>query len=129
MLVVLLMAIVAAIAIPQMLKGRTAGSETSVISCLRTLIAANRKYHSRFRTYAGSLTDLFDEGYIDSVFVSGTKAGSCFAYTGGANTWKCSADPEKPGITGDYCVFVDQTGVIRLSWTGTASSSDPPIDY
>ena len=65
------MAIVAAIAIPQMLKGRTAGSETSVISCLRTLIAANRKYHSRFRTYAGSLTDLFDEGYIDSVFVSG----------------------------------------------------------
>ena len=128
MLVVLLLAIVAAIAIPHMLKGRTAGSEASVINCLQTLIAVNRKYHSRFTTYAGSLTDLFDDGYIDTVFVSGTKAGYCFAYTGGANTWKCSADPEKPGYTGDYCLFVDQTGVIRVNWIGAASSSDPPID-
>ena len=128
MIVVAIIAIIAAIAIPSLLNARKAGNEASAISSLRTLTTVNEQYRTRFQAYAGALTNLSAENYIDSVLGAGSKSGYAFTYAGGTNTWNCSADPQTAGTTGDRYFFVDQTGVIRFSSTGTATSASAPID-
>jgi prepilin-type N-terminal cleavage/methylation domain-containing protein len=128
MIVVAIIAIIAAIAIPSLLNARKAGNEASAISSLRTLTTVNEQYRTRFQAYAGSLANLQTLGYIDSVLGSATKSGYTFGYTGGTNTWSCTATPTTAGTTGDRYFFVNQSGVIRFSSTGTATSASPPID-
>ena len=128
MIVVAIIAIIAAIAIPSLLNARKAGNEASAISSLRTLTTVNEQYRTRFQAYAGSLANLSAESYIDSVLGSGTKSGYLFTYSGSTNTWTCTGSPTTAGTTGDRYFFVDQTGVIRFSSTGTATSTSPPID-
>lgn len=128
MIVVAIIAIIAAIAIPSLLNARKAGNEASAISSLRTLTTVNEQYRTRFGDYASQLNDLSTEGYIDSVLGSASKSGYTFTFTGGSNTWDCSAVPTDPGTTGDRGFFVDQSGVIRFDSSGTADSTSPPID-
>ncbi|MBN1442987.1 MAG: prepilin-type N-terminal cleavage/methylation domain-containing protein [Planctomycetes bacterium] len=128
MIVVAIIAIIAAIAIPSLLNARKAGNEASAISSLRTLTTVNEQYRTRFGRYPGAIGDLSTASYIDSVLGSGLKAGYAFGFVGGQNTWACTANPSDPGTTGDRYFFVNQSGVIRFSSTGTASSADPPID-
>lgn len=128
MIVVAIIAIIAAIAIPSLLNARKAGNEASAISSLRTLTTVNEQYRTRFQSYAGSLANLSAENYIDNVLGSGTKSGYTFGFAGAVNTWACTADPVTAGTTGDRYFFVDQSGVIRFSSTGTASATSSAID-
>ncbi|HLU48157.1 MAG TPA: prepilin-type N-terminal cleavage/methylation domain-containing protein [Planctomycetota bacterium] len=128
MIVVAIIAIIAAIAIPSLLKARIAGNEASAISSLRTLTTVNEQYRTRFGEYADALGSLSTTGYIDTVLSSGTKSGFTFAYTGGTDTWNCTADPTTVGTTGDRFFYADQTGVIRVNQSGTAGDTDPPIE-
>jgi prepilin-type N-terminal cleavage/methylation domain-containing protein len=128
MIVVAIIAIIAAIAIPSLLNARKAGNEASAISSMRTLTTVNEQYRTRFQSYAGSLANLSASGYIDSVLGSGTKSGYGFTYAGAANTWTTSTVPTTAGTTGDRGFFVDQSGVIRFSASGAATSASNPID-
>ena len=98
------------------------------MSGLKTLTTVNEQYRARFQTYAPSLADLEAEHYIDKLLGSGTKSGYTYAYRAGEKTWSCAADPAVPRVTGDRYFFVDESGVIRVSATGTANSDDGPID-
>ena len=128
MIVVAIIAIIAAIAIPSLLNARKAGNEASAISSLRTLTTVNEQYRTRFGDYSDSMTSLSAEGYIDSVLGAASKSGYTFTYAGGTNTWTTSTVPTTAGTTGDRGFFVDQSGVIRFTSSGTASSTSPPID-
>lgn len=129
MIVVAIIAIIAAIAIPSLLNARKAGNEASAISSLRTLTTVNEQYRTRFQEYSSDLANLNTNDYIDSVLSSGVKSGYTFAYTStSANTWSCVADPSVAGTTGDRYFFADQTGVIRFSSTGSATTASNPID-
>ena len=128
MIVVAIIAIIAAIAIPSLLNARKAGNEASAISSLRTLTTVNEQYRTRFGAYAGTLANLTAEGYIDSVLGNKSKSGYSFTYTGGVNTWSCDTAPHVFKTTGDRYFFVDSSGVIRFSSTGTATSASAPID-
>jgi len=128
MIVVAIIAIIAAIAIPSLLNARKAGNEASAISSLRTLTTCCEQYRTRFQSYPSGLTALSTERYIDNVLGSGTKSGYSFSFAGAANTWLCSSTPTATGTTGDRYFFVDQSGVIRFSSTGAATSSSPAID-
>lgn len=128
MIVVAIIAIIAAIAIPSLLNARKAGNEASAISSLRTLTTVNEQYRTRFQSYSSSLANLSTERYIDNVLGAGAKSGYTFTFTGATNTWSCTSSPTTPGTTGDRYFFVDQSGVIRFSSTGTAASTNPAID-
>ncbi|MBI4602874.1 MAG: pili assembly chaperone, partial [Planctomycetes bacterium] len=95
---------------------------------LRTLCTVNEQYRTRFQSYSTSLGNLSTTGYIDSVLGSGTKSGYGFAYSGGTNTWTCAATASTAGTTGDRGFFANQTGVIRFSASGTATSASAPLD-
>ena len=128
MIVVAIIAIIAAIAIPSLLAARISGNEASAVSSLRTISTVNEQYRTRFGVYAGALGDLNAEKYIDSVLGGGTKSGFGFTYAGTAITWDLRADPSTPGRTGDRYFFIDESGVIRFSTTGTADATSNPID-
>ena len=130
MIVVSIIAIIAAIAIPSLLAARISGNEASAISSLRTLSTVQEQYRTRFGQYSSSLGDLNTAGYVDNVLGTGTKSG--YNFTGmsatGNTAWSVNADPSTPGTTGERGFFVDQTGVIRFVTSGSAGPGSTPID-
>ncbi|MGE3164331.1 MAG: type IV pilin protein [Planctomycetota bacterium] len=130
MIVVAIIAIIAAIAIPSLLNARMSGNEASAISSLRTLTTVNEQYRTRFGEYAGDLTDLVAEDYIDSVLAAGTKSGYDFTYTlASASQWNVVSVPSDVGTTGERGFRVDESGVIRFSSDGTdPGATGSPLD-
>ena len=84
LIVVVIIGIIAAIAIPNLLASRRAANEGSAISALRTLHGANSTYAATYGqgNYAPALTNLnVNTGLIDAVLASGTKSGYAFNTT------------------------------------------------
>src|SRR5215210_32141 len=88
LIVVVIIGIIAAIAIPNLLAARRAANEGSAVSSLRTLHGANVTYQSTAGngTFAASLAALNTAGLIDTVFSSAAasanaKSGYFYTYT------------------------------------------------
>lgn len=128
MIVIAVIAIVLAIAIPSLMSSRKSANETSAIASLRTLASANNQYKTRFKSYSNSLNNLRASGFIDTVLASGTKSGYRFTYSGNANTWSTRANPTQTGTTGNRGFFIDDRGVIRFVASGNATSTSAPIN-
>jgi type IV pilus assembly protein PilA len=111
LIVVAIILIIAAIAIPNLLRSRMAAS----LAALGTSGAA---------TSASS--DL-----IDSVLAAGTKSGYGFVFAGDGKTpsngYKITADPTSRGTSGQRGFYTDQSGVIRNDPTTTATSASLPL--
>ena len=139
LIVVVIIGIIAAIAIPNLLASRRAANEGSAISSLRTLHGAQMTYAatSGNQQFAGataggvpgapgtvSLTQLADVNLIDPVLASGTKSHYTFAGERGVGLPGSSGDPatfyftvfpnSSTGITqtGSRRFGVDTPGVI-----------------
>src|SRR5262245_5614360 len=78
MLVVAVMSIIMAMAIPSFLNTRIAANESSAIATMRAVVTSNEQYRTRFQSYASALTDLWAEGYIDATVANPFKAGYTF---------------------------------------------------
>lgn len=130
LIVVVIIGIIAAIAIPNLLASRRAANEASAISSLRTLTSAQATYQSTVGggQYASSLSDLSSAGLIDSVLGGGTKSG--YNFSGGAVSgqprfyYTHTATPVVHGTglsgTGTRSFATLESGVIYFNNTGTA---------
>jgi len=143
LIVVAIILIIAAIAIPNLLRSKLNANEASAVHSLRTLNTACANYASTYGTgYPAALSNLGPAvvpsaaaaDLIDSTLASGIKSGYTFIYTAGpagvggvVNTYTITADPTSRGNTGQRGFFTDQTFVIRANSTGTASATDPPL--
>jgi len=132
MIVVAVVAIVMAVALPFIQNARIGANEGSAVSSLKALVSANLTYKTRFRTYASALSDFSDVGLIDEVLGAADgppgKSGYTFTYNGGASTFEVNAAPALPGSSGIRYFFVDTSGVIRFREDAAATVSDDPID-
>jgi prepilin-type N-terminal cleavage/methylation domain-containing protein len=150
LIVVAIILIIAAIAIPNLLRSRMAANEASAVGSIRTLNTAEVTYSSAY-TDVGFTTTLANLGpgsntctgatgatstgacLIDNVLGGGTKSGYTFALSsiGAASTpqytFAVNANPVTPGTSGQRSFYSDQTGVIRYNQTGAAGSSDSPL--
>jgi len=145
LIVVAIILIIAAIAIPNLLRSRIAANQASAVGSLRTINTCEITYASTYNTgysatlkalgppAAGSQATPTSAGLIDEVLAAGTKSGYSFTYTAGTavsgsiNTYGLTANPITVGTTGQNYYFTDQTAVIRQNTSATASSSDSPI--
>lgn len=144
LIVVAIILIIAAIAIPNLLRSRIAANQASAVGSLRTINTAQITYASTYNTgYSSTLAQLgpgtsttptaSEAGLIDSVLAGGVKSGYSFDYTPGTavggriDTYELRANPTTPGTTGTNYYFTDQSGVIRQNSTGTAGATDSPI--
>jgi len=146
LIVVAIILIIAAIAIPNLLRSRIAANQASAVGSLRTLNTAEITYSSTYNVgFSYSLAYLAPTanattnptstaaGLIDSILSGGAKSGYSFTYAPGAsdstgriNTYNFTAVPITSN-TGTNYYYTDQSGVIRQNSTVTASSTDSPI--
>ena len=127
MLVVAVIAIITAMAIPGILNARIAANESSAIATMRTVATVNEQYRVRFQSDPGAITDLSALEYIDPAVASPTKAGYTFSYSGGVNTYTFRGDPTNPGQSGYRYFYVDPSGVIRYNTGVPAGPGDNPV--
>ena len=135
MIVVAIIALLAAIAIPNLLRARLNANESAAASQLKTITAASISFRSVNAVYPADLNTLgtATPAYIDTVLGCATqpcgKQGYSFALTGSTNTFTATARPQIYQTTGVRSFFVDDSGVIR--WTdvnAAAGSTDSPLD-
>jgi type IV pilus assembly protein PilA len=138
LIVVAIIGIIAAIAVPNLLASRRAANEGSAIGSMRSLNTAEAQYFSTTgaSTSYADLTALNTGGLIDSVLSSGTKSGYTFTVAptagaaGAAPTFTSNADPVSTGLTGtgtrSFCS--DQAMVIYgKAGAGCVVGTDTPI--
>ena len=137
LIVVAIILIIAAIAIPNLLRSKMAANESSAVGSLRTINTSSVAFSTTYGNYPTKLADLGPStsptstaaDLIDSALVTGTKSGYAFSYTasGTSQQYSIIASPVTAGVTGQRYFFTDQSGVIRVNLTATATSTDIPI--
>jgi type IV pilus assembly protein PilA len=134
LIVVAIILIIAAIAIPNLLKSKMAANESSAVGSIRTINTGEVTYAAGCPNvgYTPDLLSLNTGGgcpsglnIIDNVLATGTKSGYVFAYatpgpdaSGITNLYTITATPAVIGTTGQRQFFSDQTGVVRYALTG-----------
>jgi type IV pilus assembly protein PilA len=145
LIVVAIILVIAAIAIPNLIASRMAANESSAAQQTRAITTAEVVYTTQYNIgFAGALTYLGDGGgvavsstnasLIDSVLAGGAKSGYSFTYAPlnpdaatHYQSFSLNANPLNPGHSGRRYFFTDQTAVIRVNNTGPASGTDPSI--
>ena len=145
LIVVAIILIIAAIAIPNLLRARISANEASAVASLRTINSAQISYNSAYPTvgFAATLSALGGTScsppttssacLIDTQLASGTKSGYTFTMSGATGTpnaaYQVRADPLVPNQTGTryFCSFAD--GVIRFGSSSltTCDSNATPL--
>jgi type IV pilus assembly protein PilA len=144
LIVVAIILIIAAIAIPNLLRSRMAANEASAVGSLRTINTAEVTYATAYPT-EGFSADLKSLGgaapcgpaavatgcLIDEVLsVTAKKSGYTFAAPGtGAIprvAYTATGVPTIVGSSGQRAFFTDQSGVIRYDTTGAGADAASP---
>jgi prepilin-type N-terminal cleavage/methylation domain-containing protein len=126
LIVVVIIGIIAAIAIPNLLAARRSANEGSAISSLRTLHGAQMTYQATTGggNYSADLATLSSGGLIDSVLGSGTKSGYTFtmdAVNASAGTPATFASMATP-VTGTGSITDTGTRDFSISTEGVLSA-------
>ena len=146
LIVVAIILIIAAIAIPNLMRSKMAANEASAVGSLRTINTAEVTYSTEFpATGFGPLASLGGVGctaatvatvaaacLVDNVLATGTKSGYVFVATaaGGppAVTYTSSANPQVPNQSGTREFCSDQSGVIYYGASaGTCVQGTNPL--
>lgn len=141
LIVVAIILIIAAIAIPNLLRARIAANEASASASVRSLATAEISYNSAYPAvgYSSNIGVLGGASpctpstltgcFIDNVLATGSKSGYQFTATGIGGvpntTFVAGGIPQKFNVTGvrDFCVVTD--GVLRIN-PGVAGALPPP---
>ncbi len=148
LIVVAIILIIAAIAIPNLLRSRIAANQASAVGSLRTINTCELTYQSTFNVgyssllsylgpSGGALPNSTAAGLVDSILAgvgnNSSKSGYNFVYspttdstTGRVVRYTLTADPQSTS-TGTNYYFTDETGIIRLNGTTVATATDSPL--
>jgi len=145
LIVVAIILIIAAIALPNFLRARMAANEAAAVENSRTITSAQVIYYTTYGVgFVQGLSNLQGPtsgnptstaaDLIDPVLATGTKNGYLFTYVptspdpnGYFQNYTLNADPVVPGVTGIRHFFTNEPAVIRWNLTAVASQSDPPL--
>ena len=129
LIVILIISVIAALAVPNLLKSKAAANEASAVSSVRTIVNCQFSYATRTGGYSNGLLTLGTSQLLDSVLGSGTKDGYTFASSvGGITSFTVNARPIVYGSSGSRSFFADESGVIRYTTADAdATSTDTPI--
>jgi prepilin-type N-terminal cleavage/methylation domain-containing protein len=145
LIVVAIILIIAAIAIPNFMRSRIAANQASAIESLRVISTAEVTYSTTYGTgFSTSLTLLAPPaagqpvtstaaGLIDEVLAGGYKSGYSFFYTptlienGTINGYTLNANPSTFGQTGGVYYYTDQSFLITANTTQQAASTDSAV--
>ena len=152
LIVVAIILVIAAIAIPNLMRSKAAANQASAVGSLHVMNTAEATYSSTYGGYTPTLGYLgppsngtsptpSGAALIDSILSGGSpgatessKSGYTFTYSPGVAdssgtiyAYSITAIPITPGWTGYNYYYTDQTGVIRQNSTAQAASTDSPL--
>ena len=155
LIVVAIILIIAAIAIPNLMRSKIAANESSAISSLRTINTAEVAYATVYPGvgYSNDLPSLgglpaacgvpggasaasaciIDEVLATATTVASAKSGYFYTYSlgaavGGINTsYSVTGTPTIVGTAGQRYFFTDQSGVLRYALAGPATAASSAI--
>ncbi|MFH1061796.1 MAG: prepilin-type N-terminal cleavage/methylation domain-containing protein [Candidatus Omnitrophota bacterium] len=143
MVVIAIIALMAAISIPNMLRTKLSANEKAAQTILKEVSKACESYRvtQPVVSYPATVADLTtaDPSYCDaSIFLANGFRGYVFSFTAGPaaavegiiQTFDCGARPATANVTGVRWFVIDETGVLRedLNADGMADASDPAIE-
>ena len=144
MIVITIIAIIAAIAIPALLRSRMSANEATAVGAVRTISTAEASFQASGLRLGGAnnttgqygdldalANPVAGPGFIDPLLGGGTKQGYSFVATpvdGDSPTYTATANPTTSGQTGIKSYFVDESGVISFEGDGSvADANSPPL--
>lgn len=143
LIVVAIILVISAIAIPSYMRSRMQANEASAVSSLRMINTAAITYFSTYQQvgYPPTLASMGGAApctststsacMLDDTLAQGTKSGYAFAWNGDgavpSMAYSATATPISVGTSGQRMFCTDQTGVTRYdpSGSGCNSSSTP----
>lgn len=135
MIVVAIIGLLVAIAIPNLLRARLSANEGAAEGTMRTFVTAIENFRSDQNppSYPANLAALNAAvpPYVDSVLGSdpATKQGYTYTYAQvNVNQYTLNANPVTPGVTGNNGYFVDESGVIRMANPAPAGVGSNPLE-
>ena len=152
LIVVAVILVIAAIAIPNLMRSRAAANQASAVGSLHVMNTAEATYSSTYGGYSPTLGYLgppstgttptpSGAGLLDGLLSGGSagatessKSGYTFTYSAGAAdgtgkiyAYTITAAPITPGSSGYNYYYTDQIGIIRQNSTAQAGSTDSPL--
>ncbi|HEV2731501.1 MAG TPA: prepilin-type N-terminal cleavage/methylation domain-containing protein [Terriglobales bacterium] len=145
LIVVAIILIIAAIAIPNLMRAKISANEAAAVEALKTLNTAQISYASTYPNvgYANTLAALGGMScsppspasacLIDTQLASGTKSGYSFFLSGTTGnpvaTYQFRADPSAPNQTGVryFCTFADGVPRVGASSLTTCDNTVAPL--
>ncbi len=131
LIVISIILVIVAIAIPNGQKLLMSAHETAAVNEIKSIQQVQVQYYSQFGRYATSLVELGPPaagvGLLPNSLAKGKKSGYVFALTATAAGYSLSAIPESFGGTGSRTFYSDQGLVIRNNWgpePATAASQE-----
>ncbi len=128
MIVVAIIAIIAAIAIPNLLRSRMQSNESAAIGNLRTIVGSQTAYHAANYEYATDFAMLTGAtpSYLDGDWAT-PKSGYNYVLGGTTANFTANANAVEYGTTGSKGFFTDSSGVIRYADGADADATGTPI--
>ena len=152
LIVVAIILIIAAIAIPNLIRSKMAANEASAVASIRTINTSEVVFSSTYNVpnvFSADLKSLGDGGtagqctatfvpsstsacLLDPALEAATaaatpKSGYYFTYVQGVGTYTVNGDPSALNSTGVRGFFSDQTVVIRANSDAAATNASTPI--
>lgn len=128
MIVVEIIAVLAALAVPNYLRTRLQSNEASAVGNLHVILDAQMSFNNVNLRYATTFNDLTTP---NPPFLSGEwdkpRAGYQFTFESDGTTFAAHAIPVDFGNTGYHSFFVDPSGVIRYQGMAVATADSLPL--
>ena len=130
----IVVAVIAAIAIPSLLSSRKAANETKAVGALKAINTAQATYRRKSSTYAYLLSALVVDGGLDtgisdnSADYSGYKIVMEHPTSSAADKWKygIGTEPVVPGDSGDLSFYTNAKSTIWKQDFGTGGGTKYP---
>ncbi len=138
LIVIAIILIIVAAALPRLTRARMFAEETAAIRAVSVIHTAQTQYYSQFGRYATSLTELGPPtsgaagpngaDLVDRELSEGRKGGYNFNIIGDPQGYIVSAQPKQFGTNGSRTFYSDQTQLIRNRFSNEpATAQDPEI--
>jgi type IV pilus assembly protein PilA len=136
LIVIAIILIIAAIAVPKLDKARMHAQEMAAIAQIKTIHAAQAQYYSQFGRYATKLEELGPPAsgnagpsaadLIPGDLAKGKKSGFLFVVQGGPAGYAVNVNPEVYNSTGRRTFYSDQTLVIKENYGAEPATPASP---
>jgi type IV pilus assembly protein PilA len=129
MIVLAIIMVLAAIAIPHFHEQLALTHETAAVEQIKTLQAMQAQYYAQFGRYAATLAELGPPpgaGLIPKSLAEGKKSGYVFSLSGTTDSYSVHAIPETFGSSWRRTFYSDESHTIRQNWSAQPADVKSP---